>query len=174
MSAAPILGFRRILNGPGSTIRTRLSSRCITLKDNTLQWILFSLKPLGSVLALYEVLQVASLHCPVTNLITPQLVIRSILLTGLSSLTSHGFHCWRIRVMGRSWYIPIFRYDDMPGLYIISRLTLYKQTSLLQCIFFGLSMSADLFGSPSLISDIWMIAKFACYLIITVEMTRLA
>ncbi|KAF8839117.1 hypothetical protein BDN67DRAFT_970635, partial [Paxillus ammoniavirescens] len=83
------------------------------------------------------------------------------ILTGLISLMAHGFYCWRIRVMGRSWYIPIF----------------VMMTSLVQCILLGLgTMSSGLLRGPpwlKWISDIWMIANFVCDLIITIETTRL-
>ncbi|KAF9243155.1 hypothetical protein BU15DRAFT_72348 [Melanogaster broomeanus] len=71
---------------------------------------------------------------------------------------AHVFYCWRIRVMGRSWYIPTF----------------VIMTSLLQCILLGLgSMVADAGGSISMYRDIWMVANFVCDLIITIETTRL-
>ncbi|KIJ18745.1 hypothetical protein PAXINDRAFT_97488 [Paxillus involutus ATCC 200175] len=80
------------------------------------------------------------------------------ILTGLISLMAHGFYCWRIRVMGRSWYIPIF----------------VMMTSLVQCIFLGLgTMSSGLLGGPVWFTDIWMFANFVCDLIITIETTRL-
>ncbi|KAF9228405.1 hypothetical protein BS17DRAFT_336582 [Gyrodon lividus] len=129
-------------------------------------WILFGLETLSFALALYEMLKGASIHClscillsisapmPMTSNWSFEAIS---ILTGLTSLMAHGFYCWRIRVIGRSWYIPIF----------------VMMTSLLQCVFLGLgTMSSGLFGNSSMISDIWMIANFACDLIITIEITR--
>ncbi|KAF8839114.1 hypothetical protein BDN67DRAFT_801646 [Paxillus ammoniavirescens] len=126
-------------------------------------WMLFGLETLSVALALFEMLEGAMVHClSCIPLYISSLPFRAIsILTGLISLMAHGFYCWRIRVMGRSWYIPIF----------------VMMTSSVQCILLGLgAMSGSLFSSAAgvmWISDIWMIANFVCDLTITIETTRL-
>ncbi|KAF9230828.1 hypothetical protein BU15DRAFT_14095, partial [Melanogaster broomeanus] len=60
----------------------------------------------------YEMLEGASaycLSCTPLGLTSAWWSFRAIsILTGLISFMAHVFYCWRIRVMGRSWYIPIF------------------------------------------------------------------
>ncbi|KIJ15519.1 hypothetical protein PAXINDRAFT_168996 [Paxillus involutus ATCC 200175] len=128
-------------------------------------WILFGLETLSFAFVLYEMMQGAGIHClsciplSLSTLTLPTWSFEVIsILTGLTSLMAHGFYCWRIRVMGRSWYIPIF----------------VMATSLAQCILLSLGTMSDglLLGSSG-ISDTWMIANFVCDLIITIETTRL-
>ncbi|KIJ15532.1 hypothetical protein PAXINDRAFT_169006 [Paxillus involutus ATCC 200175] len=122
--------------------------------------MLFGLETVSVALALYEMLQGAGIHClSCIPLSVDYWSFEAIsILTGLISLMAHGFYCWRIRVMGRSWYIPIF----------------VMMTSLVQCIFLGLGTMTDgLLLGLSATSDIWMIASFVCDLIITIETTRL-
>ncbi|KAF9243170.1 hypothetical protein BU15DRAFT_43310, partial [Melanogaster broomeanus] len=120
-------------------------------------WILFGLETLSFAFALYEMLQGASLHClsciPLSWISDTWSFEAISTLTGLISFMAHVFYCWRIRVMGRSWYIPIF----------------VIMISLLQCILLGLR-SMVVFLS---INVTWMIANFVCDLIITIETTRL-
>ncbi|KIK92132.1 hypothetical protein PAXRUDRAFT_591712 [Paxillus rubicundulus Ve08.2h10] len=122
-------------------------------------WMLFGLETVSLAFVLFEMLQGASIRClvciPLSILSSWSFEVISV-LTGLISLMVHGFYCWRIRVMSRSWYIPIF----------------VMVTSLVQCIFLGLdTMTVGLLGGPS--SWIWMIADFLCDLIITIEIIRL-
>ncbi|KIJ15518.1 hypothetical protein PAXINDRAFT_114676, partial [Paxillus involutus ATCC 200175] len=76
---------------------------------------------------------------------------------------AHGFYCWRIRVMGRSWYVPIFVMMVCPVSTPFAHLqfqtwvlTSYKPPTILNTKY-----------------QIWMIANFVCDLIITIETTRL-
>ncbi|KAF9223212.1 hypothetical protein BS17DRAFT_781493 [Gyrodon lividus] len=133
-------------------------------------WILFGLETLSLAFALYGMLQGASFHCLSCIPLYDDVFVFSILdwsfegisiLTGLISFMAHGFYCWRIRVMGHSWYIPVF----------------VMLTSMVQCILLVLGTAhsgPSARGAMELwISDIWMIASFMCDLIITIETTRL-
>ncbi|KAF8839099.1 hypothetical protein BDN67DRAFT_799552 [Paxillus ammoniavirescens] len=128
-------------------------------------WIVSGLETLSFAFALYDMLRGASIHClsciplSLSTPLSSHWTFGSIsILTGLISLMAHGFYSWRIRVIGRSWYVPIF----------------VMMISLMQCIILVIgAIHGNLILGSLGIPDIWMGANFLCDLTITIETTRL-
>ncbi|KIJ66041.1 hypothetical protein HYDPIDRAFT_110173 [Hydnomerulius pinastri MD-312] len=126
-------------------------------------WAVFMLETASVGLVLYSLDIGAKVHCLVCvalGLFEPYYWAVSIIyiLTGIISVMVHGFYCWRIFVMARSWYIPVF----------------VMLTSVAQCVFLNLgSMGYSMLFGLNLRSDLWMIGSFVCDLVITIETIRL-
>ncbi|KIJ66052.1 hypothetical protein HYDPIDRAFT_87409, partial [Hydnomerulius pinastri MD-312] len=134
-----------------------------SMRIRTYVWVVFVLETASFGVILYALWIGAKMHClscAQTELLGALLLWVISLLTGLISVMVHGFYCWRIRVMGRSWYIPIL-------IMLVSPIHPAHALRLMIRIL-------DIHNSFRLtLMQMWMIGSFVCDLIITVETIRL-
>ncbi|KAH7927446.1 hypothetical protein BV22DRAFT_1060927 [Leucogyrophana mollusca] len=102
--------------------------------------------------------------------------IATAVLTGLISFMVHGFFCWRIRVIGKHIYVPIFVMAVRMKCYCIVDCSLSMihlwQISLAQFALIVIAGNGPLVNE-SMYRYLWLGGSFICDIVITFETTRL-